>query len=50
MRRANRFGLIAVSLLGIMLSAAVPAFAQVDFTGVWNPQRDEDAPERGPRP
>src|SRR5262249_57518992 len=31
----------------IILLTAIPAFAQVDFTGVWNPRvTDEDNPER----
>jgi hypothetical protein len=33
--------------IAIILLAGVPAFAQVDFTGVWNPRvLDEDNPER----
>src|SRR5262249_46654593 len=33
--------------IAIVLLAGVPAFAQVDFTGVWNPRvGDEDNPER----
>ena len=27
-----------------------PAYAQADFTGVWQPRRHEDQPERGPGP
>jgi hypothetical protein len=34
-------------LLAFIFLAGVPAFAQVDFTGVWNPRvGDEDNPER----
>jgi len=34
-------------LLALILLAGIPAFAQVDFTGVWNPRTgDEDNPER----
>jgi len=33
--------------LAIILLAGIPAFAQVDFTGVWAPRvGDEDNPER----
>jgi hypothetical protein len=41
-------GRVVVPLLfSVMLLAGVPAFAQVDFTGVWNPRTgDEDNPER----
>ena len=42
---------VVVTLLGVMLLAGVPVFAQVDFTGVWNPRiGDEDNPERIPGP
>jgi hypothetical protein len=34
-------------VIGVIVLAGVPAFAQVDFTGVWRPNiRDEDNPER----
>src|SRR5262245_7341112 len=36
----------------MMLSMSVPAFAQLNLTGVWGPPRpyEEDEPERGPGP
>ena len=41
----------AVLLALVLLAGAVPSFAQVDFTGVWNPRvGDEDNPERIPGP
>src|SRR5207249_8282675 len=34
-------------ILALILLAGIPAFAQVDFTGVWAPRvNDEDNPER----
>src|SRR5579862_1489265 len=40
---ANPARVLVPLLLGVMLLAGVPAFAQVDFTGVWNPRvGDED--------
>src|SRR5437763_14067641 len=34
-------------VLAVVFLVGVPAFAQVDFTGVWNPRvGDEDNPER----
>ncbi len=41
-----------LSLLIAALWMTVPAFAQLDLTGVWAPPRpyDEDEPERGPGP
>ena len=39
-----------LNLLAAALLAALPAFAQVDFTGEWSPLYHEDAPERGPGP
>src|SRR5213593_3429812 len=42
---------IAPLVLAVMLLAGVPAFAQLDLTGLWNPRMgDEDQPERGPGP
>lgn len=39
--------LIVPLLLAVVFLAGVPAFAQIDFTGVWNPRvGDEDNPER----
>ena len=39
--------LIVPFLLAVILLAGVPAFAQLDLTGVWNPRvGDEDNPER----
>src|SRR5207248_11060083 len=43
----HRAKLVIPLLFGVMLLAGIPAFAQVDFTGVWNPRTgDEDNPER----
>jgi len=41
-----------VFFLGLTLWMSVPAFCQVNLTGVWAPPRpyEEDAPERGPGP
>ena len=39
--------LVVPFFLAFILLAGVPAFAQVDFTGVWAPRvADEDNPER----
>ncbi len=47
MSSVGRFTIVVPLLMGAMLLAGVPAFAQVDFTGVWNPRLgDEDNPER----
>src|SRR5881296_2702669 len=47
MQSASRAKVIVPLLLGMMLLAGVPAFAQLDLTGVWNPRTgDEDNPER----
>lgn len=47
MQKASRARRIVPLLFGVMLCLGVPAFAQVDFTGVWNPRtNDEDLPER----
>jgi hypothetical protein len=47
MHRGNRAGIVIPTLLGVVLLAGVPAFAQVDFTGVWNATTNwEDGPER----
>src|SRR5215831_15315161 len=47
MTSTNRVRIIVPLFLGMMFLAVVPAFAQVDFTGVWNPRTgDEDNPER----
>ena len=47
MPSANRSGVVVPVLMAAMLLTAVPAFSQVDFTGVWNPRTgDEDLPER----
>ena len=47
MSSAGRVTIVVPLLMGAMLLAGVPAFAQVDFTGVWNPRLgDEDNPER----
>lgn len=52
MARSNVNRLIVmIAVAGLTLPAAVPALAQVDFTGVWAPQlANEDSAERGPGP
>jgi len=37
-------------LLAVMIAGALPAFAQVDFSGEWAPLYHEDGPERLPGP
>ena len=47
MSSAGRVTIVVPLVMGAMLLAGVPALAQVDFTGVWNPRLgDEDNPER----
>ena len=47
MRIASRAKWVVSFIFALVLLAGVPAFAQVDFTGVWNPRlNDEDNPER----
>ena len=43
---------VSLLLLLAVLGIGIPAFAQVDLTGVWGPPRpyEEDEPERGPGP
>ena len=41
---------IAISGLLAFTLGGVPAFAQLDLTGVWSPRMHEDQPERGPGP
>src|SRR5262249_29168330 len=36
--------------LPMLLFAALPLFAQIDFSGEWAPLYHEDGPERGPGP
>lgn len=44
---SNRSKFVILFALGVLFFYGAPAFAQVDFTGVWNPDvRDEDNPER----
>jgi hypothetical protein len=46
-----RFSLrIGAAAAALLLWAARPASAQIDFSGVWAPIMHEDAPERGPGP
>ena len=33
-----------------LVFAGIPAFAQTDFSGEWNPLFHEDDPDRGPGP
>jgi hypothetical protein len=47
--QASRFGVGSALLLAAAL-VGVPAFAQVDLSGSWNPQYSEDQPERIPGP
>ena len=47
--QASRFGVRSALLLAAAL-VGVPAFAQVDLSGSWNPQYSEDQPERIPGP
>ncbi len=37
-----------IGIAGLFVLASIPACAQVDFTGSWNPRYHEDAPERLP--
>jgi hypothetical protein len=50
MRRSIQ--LFQLLLLLVLFGMTAPAFAQVDFSGVWGPFRpyEEDEPERGPGP
>ena len=53
MRNVSRATVVVPLLAGLMLLVGVPAFAQIDFTGVWNGNTNsEDGPERaaGPSP
>jgi hypothetical protein len=44
---ASRARIVVPFIVGLVLLVGVPAFAQIDFTGVWNPRtNDEDNPER----
>jgi hypothetical protein len=43
----RRFAFVPLFLTAF---SAIPAFAQLDFTGVWRPQFHEDQPERIPGP
>ncbi len=47
--QAGRFGAIAALAVAAAL-AGVPASAQVDLSGTWTPQYQEDQPERIPGP
>ena len=40
---ANRVGIVVPLLLAVALLAGVPAFAQLDLTGVWNPRLADEA-------
>jgi hypothetical protein len=51
MRNAIRARIVAFLLTGLVVLVGVPAFAQIDFTGVWNNRLgDEDQPERAAGP
>jgi hypothetical protein len=51
MHSASRTRIVVPLLLGLMLFVGVPAFAQIDFTGVWNGNTNsEDGPERAAGP
>src|SRR5687767_7122091 len=48
---AGRTALVLPFLLAVLLIPSVPAFAQIDFTGVWNGNTNsEDGPERAAGP
>ena len=45
--KGTRTRTVMLLMLGVLLVSGTPAFAQVDFTGVWNPNTNaEDGPER----
>ena len=47
MRNASRARIVVPLLLALILLAGIPAFAQIDFTGVWTGNTNlEDGPER----
>src|ERR1044071_8032409 len=47
MHSATRARVVVFFILAVIILAGVPAFAQLDLTGVWNPRvADEDNPER----
>src|ERR1044071_6467166 len=47
MHSATRARVVVFFILAVIILAGVPAFAQIDLTGVWNPRvADEDNPER----
>jgi hypothetical protein len=47
MQNVSRVAVMLFLFFAVMLIGSVPAFAQVDLTGVWNPNiQDEDNPER----
>ena len=49
--KGTRTGTVMLLMLGVLLIAGTPAFAQVDFTGVWNGNTNaEDGPERAAGP
>jgi hypothetical protein len=51
MQNASRARIVFPLLCGLILLTGVPAFAQVDFTGVWNGNTNsEDGPERAAGP
>ena len=51
MHNASRAKSVVPLLLGLMLLSGVPAFAQIDFTGVYNGNTNsEDGPERAAGP
>jgi hypothetical protein len=51
MTRGSRAKLVIPLVLGMILVGRAPAFAQVDFTGVWNGNTNaEDGPERAAGP
>src|SRR5688572_10725637 len=47
MQKSKRAGMVVPLLLAVMLCSSIPAFAQIDLTGLWAPRTgDEDNPER----
>jgi hypothetical protein len=50
MHSVGRAGIAVPFLLAVVLASSAPAFAQIDFTGVWNGNTNsEDGPDLSPR-
>ena len=50
MKSTPRFVLVAPVVVALALAASVPASAQIQLSGVWNPRTHEDQLDRGPGP